>query len=738
MTRPNKKSIEQLLNTNLNEYVHNFLREFALACRKIAIYGGEHPSAVKSIEKPFVLLNNLFDLKKYLNINLQNGYLYILNIRLKESVFTEEVITYMQVLDINAVLFERRMSASELGMFLKRFVMRVSKTDTSNLLSNYLKKNNIDTIEVNSELGFNLFEDQKQYRGDIADDLSLRNLVMNRLPDSVSELASLCQNQQKYAEERLLDFNCDLIEYLVPEKASSIDSTEIEKAAFEHINRIRQEHDPNESETLAGITKKIYELIEFHPASRQLTEKLDHYIACEHFDNTMIEKIKSPAAKIRYETSETIDDLFQKIFVYEQKDLDISQFSPAFLRLLKTNQKDKAGHVSLRLLEQLNHESFYNRQNSLEILLSILNDVNHFTESDLLNEITRQALKNIYDHNETFEYSELFWFVCDKCLKEKNYSLLHQIIIGLNVRRKIQDDITVYDSLVVKKVFTNINQPGIINKLVDELLAKDSPAHNTTKDLLIAIGSEEVALALARIISHPDRPVRQLALKILGDLGKASLAVFNNLLRNRELFERDENRRELPDSKWYVIRNAIFVLGLLKDPMGSIPLRLHINDPDVRVRREIIKSLEKIGGEESVDVLMMMATDTDREIRESAVITIGLIGHESSVPLLISLIKSYPHIILRAVSALGQIGGEEAELFLASILIDEAAQNEYTNGVIAKDDLKLAVVKALGRIGNNNSLSTIKNYQENLSTTQKILFKNSQVNKAIKEILSRH
>ncbi len=283
----------------------------------------------------------------------------------------------------------------------------------------------------------------------------------------------------------------------------------------------------------------------------------------------------------------------------------------------------------------------------------------------------------------------------------------------------------------------NFNQKSVIDGLIAELLKGNSSTNQHLKDVLIGSGSEEVAVALSNIISHENRQVRQLALKILGELGHASLDVFGRVLADDELFNREEGRRELPNKQWYVIRNAIFVFGLLKDKKGCIPLRLRINDPDVRVRREIISSLEKIGSDESVDILMMMADDDDREIREAAVITIGLIGTAEVAPLLISLSIQNPQVALKAIHSLGRVGGDEAVKFLSQIIQDEHLLEGLTSSKISKEQIRLATIKALGNHGDSQAIRTIKQYHEEQPTTQKIFFKNSPINKTIKEILSK-
>jgi HEAT repeat protein len=257
------------------------------------------------------------------------------------------------------------------------------------------------------------------------------------------------------------------------------------------------------------------------------------------------------------------------------------------------------------------------------------------------------------------------------------------------------------------------------------------------RDILVAIGSEQTALALSSIISHPVRQVRQNALRVLAELGKAALKVFSRLIEDEKLFVRDADRHELPDAKWYVVRNSIFVLGSLGDPAGVTALRLRINDKDIRVRREIVAALEKIGGEDACDLLIMMADDSEAEINQSAVIAIGLIGKPEVAPLVYDLARRRPLLAPKAIYCLGKLGGDETKAILARLLVHDDELADLAAGQVGVEEIRLAVVKALGNIGDKESLDRLREFQQGLSRTQKLLFRNSSVNRALAEILAK-
>ena len=113
---------ETSLKTNLNDLAHELVRELAVACKKTGIYGVGHPLARKALEKPFLIFSRIFYFKRFVNINLQRGQLYALNIQLKDTIFNGQIIQFMQVLDLSALLFEQTMSMDEFACFVQRFV----------------------------------------------------------------------------------------------------------------------------------------------------------------------------------------------------------------------------------------------------------------------------------------------------------------------------------------------------------------------------------------------------------------------------------------------------------------------------------------------------------------------------------------------------------------------------------------------------------------------------------------
>lgn len=728
---------ETALQTDLKELAGNLTRELAVACKKVAIYGPHHPQAGKAIEKPFFILGRILTHKRFVNYRLQNGQLSLLNIGLTETIFNTHLIQFMQACDLSALVFERGLTASDFSRFIERFATVLQSSDNIEGLHNYLRSRGINKIQCNSEFGHEFFENQKRYRGDVHGDFSLRKFCSDQLPSKLDDLIEVASMDEAGLEKLYIDFSPEVVQYLLPEKIGSLSIDSIRSELAVHATDVRNAANDIERKEKIHHLIKMIGLLECHADHARFIQQFDPELKDQFRQFEELGDPGSATGKIRMELRQKMDLLLSNHFGSSQKDLPAIEIAEALLRLTKTGQHQHAEEVIGFLQERLADPDSHYRQHSLEVLIDIVNRLDFPGHYRLTRYLVESLSTRIAEKQETFEYSELIGQLYRRCLDARHYKLIVTFTRALSSRKNMIDGVTVYDSLAVKKGLDNINFENGIRILVDDLLEGAFEAGNDIRQILMHIGSEEVAVALSEIITHPKRQVRQQALRILAELGKSALTVFSRILMDDSFFERETGRHELPDSQWYVVRNSIFVLGSLKDEAGLPALRLRMSDKDVRIRREIVDSLEKIAGDEAVDLLILMAEDSVREIAEKALRTVGLIGQPESVPLLIDLAERQPMMAGIAIWAIGKVGGEYAYNYLSDLLGDTDHITRLAAGRMSREEIRLAVVKALGLTGDTRVVDAVKGFQDGLSTTQKLFFKSSPIQKAITEILDK-
>jgi len=738
MIKPSRSVSEATLNVNLNELVHNLARELSMACRKVGIYGVSHPMASRAIEKPFFAFNRLFTFKRFISFNISQGHLSLAGIRLKESPFTDEIMRHMQVFDVEAILFERRLTMAEMTKFIGRFVQRVTLDDHSNLLSTFLKQNKIDTVEVNSERAFALFEGQHQYRGDCEGDFSVKYVALQQMGDDLEVLGAINRDGAEALLERNIDFLPDVIRYLMPEKVTAIPVDSFVESLVRLLTRSNSEDDEAVRAEATAAYEAVWKLLDYSSDRERIIEKLQMATPDAAGVAQRVREAGDTVNAIRIESRERVDELLSTCLESTGGDYPSEEFVGALERLMHTGQRGKAIEVLSRLLDYLTSQETSFRGRALDLLDAIVARVDILSDADVFSAVVTRVGKVLDEHAETFEYAEFVWRICHRAITTNALDRAATLSEIVGRRRNVSDGVSVFDSIGIKRIIENVNRPEVITHLVDELVRAGGEQVGHIRTILTSCGGEQAAIGLSQVISHPIRHVRQQALKILAELGKDSLKVFTDILMDDSMFERDPDRSELADSRWYVVRNSIFVLGLLEDPEGITPLRLRINDMDIRIRREIVATLEKIGGDDACDLLIVMSEDPSKEIRERAIIAVGLIGEHDIAPLVIDVVERTPTLALRGICALGKIGGEAAVQYLGQLLADTNALARRTSGSAGKDEIRLAIVRALGEIGDPHSIGRLRQFKENLSTTQKVLFRGSTVNKTLSEILERH
>jgi HEAT repeat protein len=738
MSRSTTPIKESLLSTDLSETAHAFIRELAMACRKMSIYGTGHPQSVRAIEKPFMLLSHILRFRTPATVNVLRGQLYVLNILLKDTVFNGQILQYLQALDVNAILFRRSTIIDEFTTLIESMVSRDKTYDPRFQLANYLREHGIESIESNSQLAYSLFEDRKQYRGDVSGDFTVRRLALDQLGSDLHVLGMIEDADPEALLKLGIDFDSSIVEYLLPERMASLSAASVRQVLLDLGRQIKtQTADDTLKEDTTNRYMRLFKLVSYHPEREKITADLEDRLKGRNAEINSGFDEGSATGAIRMQHMRRIDSLMEELFSSDNRNYDVTEFCDCFSRLLKTGQGVKARDVVIQLIDYMGTTDAGYRQKALNLVGAVIGQLNMVTDLEVLESTVATVVARMDSHRETYEYSELIWKLFAVCHSEEQYELMARLTAAMAQRRTVIDNVTVYDSMAVKKAFENISQPETVQRFIGGIIRANHEQAGYIKQILAAIGSEEIALALSRIISHPVRTVRQLTLKILAELGKASLKVYSHILMDDAMFQRDAERHELPDEKWYVIRNSIFVLGSLHDQQAVPALRARLSDTDVRVRREIAASLEKIGGEEAVDCLMVMAEDTAPEVRNAAIIAIGLVGKAEHAPLLIDIARKNPAECLKAVVALGKLSGADACAFLGGLLDDPAALADLAGGRVSRDDLRAGIIRALGQIGDREAIDKVRQFAESQSAASKLLFKNSPVNRAISEVLEK-
>ncbi|MBN1876058.1 MAG: HEAT repeat domain-containing protein [Anaerolineae bacterium] len=149
----------------------------------------------------------------------------------------------------------------------------------------------------------------------------------------------------------------------------------------------------------------------------------------------------------------------------------------------------------------------------------------------------------------------------------------------------------------------------------------------------------------------------------------------------------------LEDPNFYVRRAAINAIGKLGiSDMGALLLPL-LDTSDPRIQRTVITAMRRLQTQEGVPQMVHMLeaymeypSPRDLPIVKSLVITLGDLGAEEAVPVLMKIVQGYVGARSLAAKALGEIGDPRAGTALLAVLADKST------------NLQLATLKSLGHL----------------------------------------
>lgn len=214
-------------------------------------------------------------------------------------------------------------------------------------------------------------------------------------------------------------------------------------------------------------------------------------------------------------------------------------------------------------------------------------------------------------------------------------------------------------------------------------LAQD--LRKTLLQILAFLKGKTIRYLMDRLAAERDAPTRRILTEALVRQRSAAVPILVEYLT---------------DERWYVVRNAVSILGDIRDQKTADHLTPLLEHPDLRVRREAIRALTRIGGAGAVGILLKTLEGRDLDLRRQALLSLGAIKDPAAVPALINLLihpdsgPKYGEITREAIKALGEIGSDEAVPILLSIL---QKRKFWRRGQY--DEMRTAAALALGEIG---------------------------------------
>lgn len=207
---------------------------------------------------------------------------------------------------------------------------------------------------------------------------------------------------------------------------------------------------------------------------------------------------------------------------------------------------------------------------------------------------------------------------------------------------------------------------------------------------LKAGGATAVTSAVGLLGRSHNIKARKMLSTLLGSLGEAAVPILLTSMN---------------DSRWFITRNICAILGMIASRKALPALSECLQHSDIRVRKEAIRSLTQIGGDEGESAILDILRGPDTELYPQAIASLGVMKSKKSVLELIKIVDSSDVFLrtlslkIEALAAIALIGDRQVTPLLVTHMGDR-----HLLAATRGRQLKTAIAVCLGKLGDVRAL----------------------------------
>jgi HEAT repeat protein len=228
----------------------------------------------------------------------------------------------------------------------------------------------------------------------------------------------------------------------------------------------------------------------------------------------------------------------------------------------------------------------------------------------------------------------------------------------------------------------------VIQQLVNEVANQTLKAsqRRALARLLVGLQMEVAPDLFKRLVAERDALLRRHYSGILAHMGTPIFGLLEAALN---------------DSRWFVVRNAVTVLGETRLTDALPLLKMALTHPEVRVRRSLIRALGAIGGNRVIPLLVRLSQDEQPQLHQPAIMALGTLGDPEVIPALHAILRKpdlrgkKTHLKIEVIKAMAATRSPQAIIPLLKL-----ARRRNLTQRKSLDRLRAEAILALGQLGN--------------------------------------
>ena len=253
-----------------------------------------------------------------------------------------------------------------------------------------------------------------------------------------------------------------------------------------------------------------------------------------------------------------------------------------------------------------------------------------------------------------------------------------------------------FDKFALEQLSINAE---FLRTVFDHMERSDSLTNNALQAILKSGGPAAITLATELMGNTNSLTTRKTIAKLLANLGEDAVSVLLDMIS---------------DKRWYLIRNICVIFGSIASNNAVPGLITCLQHADIRVRKEAIRSLAKIGGREADSALIGILRTNETELYPLTMTSLGILKSRKSLTELLRILSAKDTFLtllpqkIDALAAIAMIGDKQVIPHLVDLLTERhlLASNRWKL-------LKTAIAQCLGKLGDSKALPALRKYASN-------------------------
>jgi HEAT repeat protein len=722
------------------------LKQMNGAIRRLEMYPAGHPATVQAVEKPFSALQEVFESDDRFVISRVEDKIVVNGKSMEGTDLLKRFTDEFEDQNITSLTVTKNLTKEELGTFLSFFVKPLGKSTQTVSLPEFIRKNQIRSITVD-QLRYELVtQGEVVVKSEVVEGADLKVQISSIFKDNPELLRDvfLGKSVGKGEAGELKQEMEDKVKGLSDDDLLSLLASSLERGFTEHKPEPSEEQDSsavlNEMTEMAKLVDQLLQGRDKDKLLPQIKGMLSErgIVEKEHLELLFDERwLKG---------QEVLDQLMGMIDKLGKEEVDLERFMFLWQRVTSSDDTGIKSYALDKLLLKLDSED----NDTWGLVISIVESaLDHSIQQEADFEFTyikERLYHRIKDHllpAEVFkDCSRLLKTITQELINRQRLSEAHQILREYQARTSPDSTLPQETKKVAEEFIREVSNDSTLAALTSQMREGASPQDlKLAQDILELLEGERVAGKLLEIFTINDRAARVSALRLLSRLGRSSISAFSKLLSSPPLLMSKRGSKALANEEWYQVRNIVYVLGNIPDAESIKVLSGLSKDPDLRVRLEVVKALEKLARPDSVKVLLGLLEDQDEELRRRVISSLTTLGDPSCLGSLLDHLRHNPGDGGAVITAIAEIGQHKSVRFLLDLLW-EREKALLRLPPKQKDEITVTLLKVLGKIGSAELTSEIERFVKHKRRGLKSLLVRDKVteaaNRALKTIESKN